>query len=83
MNEIWLPVFVRANMKERQASFVLLTTLNMIRGMAINSLWQRDESHYKALLREWARMVKCGALVGGEIEIPGRRRVGTKGKGGR
>lgn len=82
MNDIWLPVFVRANMKERHASFVLLTTLNMIRGMAINSLWQRDEAHYKALLREWARLVKRGALVDGEIEIPDRRRVGATGKGG-
>jgi AcrR family transcriptional regulator len=80
MNEIWLPVFMRSGMSRPQASFTVLTTLNMIRGMAINSLWQSNMSHYRELLREWARLVKRGDVKAGAIEIPGRatRRRGNE-----
>ena len=72
MNDIWLPVFMRSGLSRSQASFILLTTLNMIRGMAINSLWQSNMSHYKELLREWARLVKRGDVKTGAISIPVR-----------
>jgi len=73
MNDIWLPVFERSGLSKQQASFILLTTLNMIRGMAINSLWQGNMSHYRELLREWVSLVKSGALRDGRINITLRR----------
>ncbi|AXK81830.1 TetR/AcrR family transcriptional regulator [Pseudolabrys taiwanensis] len=73
MNDIWLPVFEQSGLGRQQASFILLTTLNMIRGMAINSLWQGNMAHYKELMREWVLLVKRGALNDGRINITLRR----------
>ena len=51
MNEIWLGAFTRACYSKQEASFLIMSTLNLVRGMAINSIWQRDLTHYKNLLR--------------------------------
>lgn len=67
MNDIWLDAFVRAGYGEEEASFLIMSTLNMVRGMAINSIWQRDLSYYKAFLREWTKIVRAGGLKNARI----------------
>src|SRR5262249_11059951 len=42
MNGIWTDAFVRAGFSRQEASFLIMSTLNLVRGMAINSVWQRD-----------------------------------------
>jgi AcrR family transcriptional regulator len=69
MNEIWLEAFVRAGVRPGEASFLMMTTLNMVRGMGINSMWQRNMPHYKNLLRQWADVVESGALAGRTCEL--------------
>jgi AcrR family transcriptional regulator len=69
MNDIWLAAFERAGMPSDEAAFLMMTTLNMIRGMGINSMWQRDVPHYKKLLRTWATVVESGALRGRRCEL--------------
>lgn len=69
MNEIWLKAFVRAGYSEEQASFTIMSTLYVIRGMAINSIWQKNLPYYRSFLREWAKMEKSGALKGGRVPV--------------
>jgi AcrR family transcriptional regulator len=69
MNSVWLAAFQRAGIGMDDASFILMTTLNMIRGMGINSMWQRNVPHYKKLLREWVAVVESGALDGRRCEL--------------
>jgi hypothetical protein len=60
---------LRAGISHGDASFLMMTTLNMIRGMGINSLWQKDLPHYKKLLREWATVAEAGAFDGRHCEL--------------
>src|SRR5262245_60980600 len=69
MNEIWLDAFVRAGVRRDEASFLMMTTLNMVRGMGINSMWQRNMPHYKNVLRQWADVIEAGALKGRHCEL--------------
>jgi AcrR family transcriptional regulator len=69
MNDVWLQAFTRAGIDKKEASFLMMTTLNMVRGMGINSMWQRDMPHYKKLLRRWAHAAEAGALAGQQIEL--------------
>jgi AcrR family transcriptional regulator len=62
MNAIWLAAFMRAGYGKSEASYMIMATLNMIRGMGTNALWQRDMAYYMRFLREWAEVVKSGAL---------------------
>ncbi|SNS96048.1 transcriptional regulator, TetR family [Noviherbaspirillum humi] len=57
-NELWLSVFKNAGMTPTQARTVLNLTLNLVRGMAVNRMWQKDEKHYKLYLKEWVRIVR-------------------------
>jgi hypothetical protein len=47
----------------------MMATLNMVRGMGINSLWQRNVPYYKKLLRQWADVAEAGALRGKKFEL--------------
>ena len=47
----------------------MMTTLNMTRGMGINSLWQKNMPHCKKLLREWAAVAEPGAFDGRHTEL--------------
>ncbi|MES2263669.1 MAG: TetR/AcrR family transcriptional regulator [Pseudomonadota bacterium] len=58
VNGIWLKVFERAGMTAAQANSVLNLTLNLVRGMAVNSLWRKDERLYKAQLEEWVELME-------------------------
>jgi len=69
MNEIWLDAFVRAGYSQQEASFLIMSTLNLVRGMAINSIWQRDVSYYKAFLREWMKIVRAGGLKQARADV--------------
>lgn len=67
MNEIWLKAFMRAGYSEADASFVIMSTLYVVRGMAINSIWQKNMPYYRAFLREWAKIERTGALKRGRV----------------
>ncbi len=69
MNEIWLKAFMRAGYSEADASFVMMSTLYVIRGMAINSIWQKNLPYYRSFLREWAKIESTGALKGGRAPV--------------
>lgn len=69
MNEIWMQAFVRAGYSEEDASFTIMSTLYIVRGMGINSVWQRNLPYYKHMLREWLRLARKGAFKGGRIEL--------------
>jgi AcrR family transcriptional regulator len=69
MNGTWLAAFARAGISRGDASFLMMATLNIIRGMGINSLWQKDLPHYKKLLREWATVAEAGAFDGRHCEL--------------
>jgi len=56
-NALWLDVFRDAGLTPKEARLVLNLTLNMIRGMAVNRMWQQDESHYRAYLKDWVKLV--------------------------
>jgi AcrR family transcriptional regulator len=69
MNEIWLSAFTRAGYSKQDASFLIMSTLNVVRGMAINSVWQRDLAYYKSFLREWMRLARTGGLKSARIDV--------------
>ena len=69
MNDIWMKAFMRTGYSEQQASFTIMSTLFMIRGMAINSIWQKDLPYYRSVLREWAKIERGGALKGARIPV--------------
>lgn len=69
MNEIWMKAFMRAGYSQEDASFTIMSTLYMIRGMSINSVWQKNLPYYKRMLREWVRLAQKGAFKGGRIDI--------------
>lgn len=69
MNEIWMKAFVRAGYSEEQASFTIMSTLYVIRGMAINSIWQKNMPYYRSFLREWGKIERAGALKSGRVPV--------------
>lgn len=56
-NVVWLDVFRRSAIPDAQCELLLNLTLNMVRGMAVNSLWQKDMKRYRAQLLQWERLV--------------------------
>jgi AcrR family transcriptional regulator len=69
MNAVWLAAFEHAGISPEDAPFLLMTTLNMVRGMGINSMWQRNIPYYRKLLRQWADLAESGALNGRRCEL--------------
>jgi AcrR family transcriptional regulator len=69
MNDVWLGAFMRAGLGKKEAAFLMMTTLNMVRGMGINSMWQRNVSYYKRLLQRWVKVAEAGALAGQQFEL--------------
>src|SRR6266581_1493605 len=69
MNTVWLGAFMRAGVSKKEAGFLMMATLNMVRGMGINSIWQRNIPYYKKLLRQWADVAGAGALRGQQFEL--------------
>jgi AcrR family transcriptional regulator len=52
-NRRWLAAFERHGLAREDAETVLALTLNMARGLAVNSLWQSDLRSARAVLRTW------------------------------
>lgn len=57
-NDLWLDAFTEAGVSREQAEVVLNLTLNLVRGMAVNSLWQRDMKLYRRQLAQWAEAAR-------------------------
>jgi AcrR family transcriptional regulator len=64
-NDLWLRAFGEAGVPKPQAELVLNLTLNLVRGMALNSLWQKDMRHYKKQLSAWADVARGMLLPSG------------------
>lgn len=56
-NETWRAVFCNAGFSPKQADRIINLTLNLIRGMAINSVWQSDPQHYEEILADWRGLI--------------------------
>jgi len=69
MNEVWLAAFMRAGYSKDEASFTIMSTLNLIRGMGTNALWQKDMTYYMRFLKEWTKVVQSGALKNARINV--------------
>lgn len=57
VNVIWLEKFIESGMPPRRAETVLNLTLNLVRGMAVNSLWRKNEKLYRQQLEEWIALM--------------------------
>ncbi|MBU4611688.1 TetR/AcrR family transcriptional regulator [Achromobacter sp. GG226] len=55
-NDVWLAVFRQAGLSARDARHLLNLTLNLVRGMAVNRMWQADDATYRGLIKEWVAM---------------------------
>ena len=55
MRIIWINAFVDAGYEERAAETILRMTLNMIRGMAMNKIWENDVAEYERLIETWCK----------------------------
>jgi len=69
MNEIWLKAFMRAGYSKERASFVMMSTLFMIRGMGINSIWQKDMTYYRRMLRSWTDLATSEGVQSAKISL--------------
>lgn len=69
MNAVWIEAFTRAGIERGEASYMIMMTLNVIRGMGINSMWQKNMPYYRKLLQQWADAIEAGALKGRRCEI--------------
>ena len=57
-NATWAEVFRQAGVPEAQVDLLMNWTLNMVRGMAVNSLWQKDLRRYRELLDGWEALAR-------------------------
>ena len=69
MNGIWLQAFMHAGYSKDEASFTIMSTLNLIRGMGTNALWQKNMPYYIRFLKEWIKLAQAGALKGGRCNL--------------
>jgi hypothetical protein len=70
MKAVWLEAFVAAGYEPGRAETLLALTLNLIRGMAINRIWQHDQASYERLIEDWCQREAATreAAAGGEPE---------------
>jgi AcrR family transcriptional regulator len=57
VNVIWLEKFIESGIQPQRAETVLNLTLNLVRGMAVNSLWRKNEKLYRQQLEEWVTLM--------------------------
>jgi AcrR family transcriptional regulator len=53
LRNVWTQAFVDAGYEREEAETVLRMTLNMIRGMALNRIWENDIAEYERLIETW------------------------------
>ena len=53
---IWIEAFIKVGLKPVDGMRLLMLTHNMLRGLAIASLWESEPFDRKALLQEWRRI---------------------------
>lgn len=53
MRRTWLDALVGAGYDRKQTETSLRLTLNLIRGMAANKIWENDTAEYKRLIDDW------------------------------
>jgi AcrR family transcriptional regulator len=53
LRKTWTQAFVEAGYERDEAEAVLRMTLNMIRGMALNRIWENDVAEYERLIETW------------------------------
>jgi len=58
MRTTWIDAFVDAGYQRDAAETVLRMTLNMIRGMALNKIWENDVNEYEQLIETWCLQEK-------------------------
>ena len=66
MRQTWLDALIAAGYEKKQAETDLRLTLNLIRGMALNNIWESDACEYRKLLDEW-----CTRLAGRHMSKTG------------
>lgn len=71
VNASWLSVFEESGMAIDQARVVLDLTLNVVRGMALNGMWRKNEQLYKQQLQEWVSILAASIVPGYK---PGKHR---------
>jgi AcrR family transcriptional regulator len=68
MNELWRAQLVRAGFSVDESKNYLELMLNLIRGMASNSVWQREPKRYRAQIKLLLSLVE--EKVHGEHKVP-------------
>jgi AcrR family transcriptional regulator len=58
MKATWIGAFVDAGYERAEAEIILRMTLNLIRGMALNNIWENDEAEYERLIEIWCQRAK-------------------------
>lgn len=71
MRRTWLAALVAAGYDEIQTEIDLRLTLNLIRGMAMNKIWEDDQREYERLLEAWCSRLK---LVKQDVSAIGTKR---------
>lgn len=69
INDIWLEVLVEAGLPRARARTVLQLSNNLMRGLALTSLWDDDPDLRRRLLGEWRKML-ADAVQGENRERP-------------
>ncbi len=58
LRHTWLEALVRAGYDRARTETDLRLTLNLLRGMATNRIWQNDAEEYRRLIDDWLARVK-------------------------
>ena len=57
LERVWLDALIRTGIAPDVAARQLRLTLNLIRGMAVNRIWNDNEAERNTLLDEWCRNI--------------------------
>ncbi len=57
INDIWLETFADVGIPREQSWQILHFTNNMLRGLALTSMWNRDKQEVEAIRKSWRKLV--------------------------
>ena len=72
MKATWMSALVDAGYDKVEAEVTLRLTLNMMRGMAMNNIWENNKAEYNRLIEIW-----CGRLRDDTVAKRARARADT------